>query len=438
MWKKVALVVGVALLVGGSASGARKAAPSNTSPPTVSGTAREGETFTASSGSWSGSTPITFTYRWQRCSSSGNNCSNISGATTQTYTLKDGDGGRTFRVSVTATNSDGSANAVSGASAVVANGQAPANTSSPTISGTAKDGETLTAANGSWSNNPTGFDYRWRRCNTSGDNCSGTGSRKQTYKLDVDDVGSTIRVRVEARNQFGSSKATSAPTGVVAPRGPLPVNTAPPVISGTTRDGQTLAASTGTWTNSPTKFAYKWLRCDTAGNNCASIGSNQTQRLTASDISHTIRVTVSATNGFGTSTATSVPTAVVASATSGPSSIPVDQVSLPNQLVISAVKFTPTRLTTRAPFIARFKITDAHGNLVRGALVYSIALPYGWIRPAPEATTATDGWATIQFFPTSLMPLHGAAAVFFVRARKPGESLLAGVAARRLVQVRIG
>jgi hypothetical protein len=52
--------------------------------------------------------------------------------------------------------------------------------------------------------------------------------------------------------------------------------------------------------------------------------------------------------------------------------------------------------------------------------------------------TGPDGWATIQFFPTRLMPLHRAAVVFFVRARKPGDNLLAGVTARRLVQVRIG
>ena len=438
MWMKVAFVIAVSLLVGGSADGASKAAPSNTSPPTISGTTREGEILTAASGSWSGSTPMSFDYRWQRCDSSGAGCSNVSGGNKQTYTLEDGAGGHTFRVSVTATNSDGSANAVSAPTTVVAQGQAPANTALPTIAGTAKDGETLTAGTGSWSNNPTSFTYQWRRCSSSGSDCRDIGNDRQTYKLADNDVGDTIRVEVKGKNQFGSSTATSAQTGLVAAAGPAPASTTPPVVSGTPRDGQTLAASAGAWANSPTRFAYQWLRCDTAGNNCAAIGSGQTQRLTASEVGHTIRVTVSATNAYGTSTATSAPTAVVAAATSGGASIPVDQVSLPQRLVLSAVAFIPSRLTSRAPFTARFRVTDTRGSLVRGAIVYAIALPYGWIRPAPEAATGADGWATIQLYPTRLMPLHGAAAVFFVRARKPGDDLLAGVSTRRLVQVRIG
>jgi hypothetical protein len=446
MWRLVAVVASVALLVGGAAQGARKTAPSNTSAPTISGTAREGETLTASSGSWSGTTPITFAYRWQRCNSSGGGCSNIGGASNQTYKLAHGDVGHAIRVSVTATNGDGSANAVSSATGVVTAGKEPKNTSPPTISGTAKDGETLTATTGSWNNNPTSFEYRWRRCNASGDGCKDTGQNKSTYKVVRDDVGSTIRVRVTAKNAFGSNDATSAPTAVVAPAGALPANTVLPVISGTVQDGQNLTASTGTWSNSPTKFAYQWLRCDSAGNSCATIGSGQMQRLTSSDVGHTIRVTVSATNQFGTSKATSAPTAVVAAALPGgaiklPSgliSFPVQQVSLPQRLIISSVRFAPSRLTSRTAFTGRFRVSDTRGYVIRGALVYAIGLPYGWVRNAAEVTTGTAGWATITLLPTRLMPLHRAALVLFVRARKPGDNLLAGVSTRRLVQVRIG
>lgn len=445
MWRSLAVAAAVAALAGAEAHGARSTAPGNTSPPTVSGTAREGETLTAASGSWSGSTPMTFSYRWLRCKPDGGKCSK-TGGTAQTYKLGDKDVGHTMRVSVTATNADGSASAVSAPTAVVAKGNPPRNVSPPTISGTPKDGQTLTASPGSWSNNPTSFRYRWRRCDAGGSNCEDVGASSQTYHLGVDDVGHTIRVRVRAANQFGSDSATSAPTAVVAPRGPLPAATAPPAISGVVRDGQTLAATTGSWTNSPTRFAFRWLRCDANGNGCDGIGNGQTQRLTSADVGHRIRVTVFATNQYGTSSATSAPTGVVASAlpagairlASGEISLPVQLVAPPQRLVVSGVRFVPARLHSRNAFLGRFRVTDTRGYVIRGALVYALGLPYGWIRNAAEVVTGTDGWAQVTLIPTRLMPLRRAAVVFFVRARKPGDSLLAGVSTRRLVQVRIG
>jgi hypothetical protein len=433
------------LLVGGAAQGASKTAPANTTLPAISGTAMEGQTLTASSGSWSGSPTITFAYRWQRCNSSGGDCSNRSDKD-PTYKLTNNDVGHTMRVSVTATNGDGSANAVSNATAVVAKGQAPQNTAQPTIAGTAKDGEKLTASNGSWSNNPTSFGYQWLRCNGSGGNCSDVGDDKVTYQLVTADVGRTMRVAVKAQNSFGSTKATSASTAVVAPKGPVPGNTSLPTISGSLRSGELLTAGNGGWSNSPTKFEYRWLRCDTGGNNCDTIGDKQTQRLGSGDVGHTIRLLVIATNQFGEGRATSAASAVVTSGLpsgaiklpSGELSYPIEQVSLPQRLIVSGIKFSPSHLTSRDQFTGRFRVTDTRGYVIRGALVYSIGLPYGWVRNAAEVVTGTDGWAQITFSPTRAMPTRRAALVFFVRARKPGDSLLAGVSTRRLVQVRIG
>jgi hypothetical protein len=436
MWRYVGAVAVLALLAGGSAQGARLAAPSNTSLPTISGTARAGETLTAASGAWSGTSPIAFAYRWQRCNKNGNSCKNI-GAANQTYTLQKGDAGRRMRVSVTASNAEGSANAVSAPTGVIAAGLKPDNTSPPVVSGTPKAGSTLTATEGAWKNSPTSFEYQWRRCDATGHDCNGLDARRNTYTLSAGDVGATMRVRVTARNQFGNGQAQSAQTAVVAAAGPLPVSTAVPVIGGVPRNGQLLFAGTGSWTNSPNHYDYRWKRCDTAGNGCTGFGADSSsQRLSSSEVGHRIRVTVSARNQFGTSKATSAPTAVVTGA--GPASIGVDQVTLPDQLVITGVQFVPRRLHSRQAFVARFRVSDARGNLVRGAIVYAIGVPYGWVRPAPEVVTGANGWATIQFFPTRLMPLHRAALVFFVRARKPGERLLSGVSTRRLVQVGIG
>jgi hypothetical protein len=91
-----------------------------TSPPTISGTAQGGQTLAGGPGTWSGTTPMTYSYQWQRCDSAGSSCSAVSGATANTYLLASSDVGHTMRVSATATNSAGSANASSSATTVVA------------------------------------------------------------------------------------------------------------------------------------------------------------------------------------------------------------------------------------------------------------------------------------------------------------------------------
>ena len=57
--------------------GAPPVAPSNTGLPVVSGTAQAGQTLTASSGSWSGTAPISFAYQWRRCNSVGGACADM-------------------------------------------------------------------------------------------------------------------------------------------------------------------------------------------------------------------------------------------------------------------------------------------------------------------------------------------------------------------------
>jgi glucose/arabinose dehydrogenase len=87
--------------------------PRNESKPTVSGEARQGRILTASAGTWSGTTPMTFAYQWLRCNKLGQSCVAIPAATNATYTPTASDVGSTLRITVTATNSFGSKSATS-------------------------------------------------------------------------------------------------------------------------------------------------------------------------------------------------------------------------------------------------------------------------------------------------------------------------------------
>ena len=95
-----------------------------------------------------------------------------------------------------------------------------------------------------------------------------------------------------------------------------PANTAAPAITGTTVAGQTLGASNGSWSGSPTSFAYQWQRCDATGAACANLGAaNQSYVVQPADIGQTLRVVVTASNAAGSASATSAPTAPVQAST---------------------------------------------------------------------------------------------------------------------------
>ncbi|HET8687965.1 MAG TPA: hypothetical protein VFM18_15115, partial [Methanosarcina sp.] len=170
----------------------------------------------------------------------------------------------------------------------------PANTSLPVISGTPVNGNTLTTSNGSWSGSPTAYTYQWKR---AGANISNATSN--SYTLTTTDVGNTITVTVTASNSVGSASATSAGVNAVAAN--LPANTTAPAITGTAQSGQTVSCSSGTWTNTPSSYAYQWQR---AGANISGATSSS-YLLQSADVGQAITCIVTATNGNGSTSATS-------------------------------------------------------------------------------------------------------------------------------------
>jgi hypothetical protein len=108
-------------------TGANSGPPRNTQAPSISGTATVGQALHATPGTWTGTQPMTFSFRWLRCDANGNNCIELSGATDDSYTLRDGDIDRTLRVRVAAHNADGDRSKLSAHTAIVQKGpQLPA------------------------------------------------------------------------------------------------------------------------------------------------------------------------------------------------------------------------------------------------------------------------------------------------------------------------
>ena len=114
------------------------------------------------------------------------------------------------------------------------------------------------------------------------------------------------------------------PSGGGAVTQARPDNTAEPRISGAATVGATLSATQGSWANTPTSFAYQWVRCPRSGgqpngSDCAVIGGATTSSyvVATADVDHRLRVRVTAANADGSATAASNATPVIANPDAG-------------------------------------------------------------------------------------------------------------------------
>ena len=189
-----------------------------TGSPTISGTARVGETLTADPSGISdedGLGNASFGFQWVL--TNGNSDSDISGATSASYTLADSDLGKTVRVRVSFTDDAGNDETLTSAptSSVEARPNSSA-TGSPSITGTAQVGETLNSDTSGISDSDglSGVTYNYQWLADDADINGGTGS---TYTLVGTDEGKAIKVQVSFTDDAGNGESlTSDATAAVA------------------------------------------------------------------------------------------------------------------------------------------------------------------------------------------------------------------------------
>src|SRR5262245_44808741 len=226
----------------------------------------------------------------------------------------------------------------------------------------------------------------------------------------------------------------------------VPVNTAPPVITGELKVGSTLTTTNGTWTGNPTPtFTYVWQRCDENGGSCAAISgaTATTYVLKNADGGSTLRSVVRGTNSDGTDTGTSVPTGVVGTTAppaatgcpSGTGTVPIADLSPPARLQIDQQTTAPSLITgTTNQIVLHARVTACSGRPVEGALVEVQVTPYNQFAGA-AGTTVADGTVNITLNRQRAFPASAKQQllVMFVKARKSGEDPLAGISNGRLV-----
>jgi hypothetical protein len=123
--------------------------------------------------------------------------------------------------------------------------------STPTISGTAKVGKTLTASKGTWTPAPSTVTYVWK----AGTTTLKSGTSNQLV-VPASAKGKQITVSVVgARSGYTTKTVTSAKTATVV----AGTFTAPrPYLKGTVEYGHTVTAVRGTWSPSPSSVTYVW------------------------------------------------------------------------------------------------------------------------------------------------------------------------------------
>ncbi|CAD5286494.1 DUF4347 domain-containing protein [Halomonas sp. 156] len=271
---------------------------------TISGSAEEGQTLTASSTLADQDGLGIISYQWLRDGKA------IDGVTGETYTLSQEDVGAKVSVQASYTDQRGKEESVTSSVTNVVTNVNDAPTGSVMIAGTVEENQTLTASSTlADEDGLSTISYQWLRDGSVIDNAV-----SNTYTLTQADVGSKISVRASYTDQQGTAEAVvSSATAAVANVNGVPTGSV--TISGDAAEDQTLTAShTLADEDGLGAISYQWLRDGTE-----ILGAtDETYTLTQEDVGSEISVRASYTDQQGTEE-------FIASATTSPISAKLEQ-----------------------------------------------------------------------------------------------------------------
>lgn len=245
----------------------------------------------------------------------------------------------------------------------------PVEVAPPSMSGTAQEAQTLQVDPGTWEQE-TSFSYSWWACDTSGNCAQIPNASSSTLQLTAAQLGDQIGAIVTADGPGGSNyDYTNLSDPVTAE--PVPTVSGAPTISGTNSVGDTLSATSGSWSNSPTSYAYQWERCSATASGCSTISgaTTQTYVLASADSGSTLEIQVTASNyGGKSSPARSSATGIVPAATTAtaPSTSPaavtaaIERILVPSGKVASLAEVISHRGYTfsfHAPAAGKLAVT---------------------------------------------------------------------------------
>ncbi len=381
--------------------------------PAVSGSATQGQTLTASGDAITDADGLgTISWQWQRKTADGS-WTDISGANAAAYKLTEADVGSLIRAVASYTDGHGARETVpSAATATVANvNDAPEGT--PAVSGSATQGQTLTAS-GDAITDADGLgtiSWQWQRKTADGSWTDISGANAAAYKLTEADVGSLIRAVASYTDGHGARETVpSAATATVANVNDAPEGT--PAVSGSATQGQTLTASGDAITDADGlgTISWQWQRKTADGSWTDISGANAAAyKLTEADVGSLIRAVASYTDGHGArETVPSAATATVANVNDAPEGTPAVSGSATQGQTLTAsgdaitdadglgtISWQWQRKTADGSWTdisganaAAYKLTEADvGSLIRAVASYTDG--HGARETVPSAATAT-------------------------------------------------